>query len=195
MTVEIRKYSADSLEECVALLAEAFASNPLHRSAFGPERFDRNRIFFRIGLRRMFVGESFVAVRDGAVCGYVHFNPWPNCLPAPEEVPRAMAEFLTPLGDALPHIIRWFSRWCRLDPDDPHIHLGPIAVAPELQGQGIGSALMQRYIEHLERERMPGYLETDREENVDFYRKFGFVVAHAEELSGIPTWTMWRPSA
>lgn len=191
--IEIKKYSGDQLEPCVALLAEAFATNPLHELAFGLERFDRNRTFFRIGLRRMFVGQSFVAMRGGAVCGYVHFNPWPNCLPAPEEIPQALAEFLTPLGDASPHVIRWFARWCRLDPDDPHVHLGPIAVAPALQGQGIGSELMKHYIEHLEQQRLPGYLETDREENVGFYEKFGFTVRHAEHLIGVRTWYMWRP--
>ena len=55
------------------------------------------------------------------------------------------------------------------------MHLGPIGVAPEAQGQGIGTALMNRYIEHLKQERSAGYLETDRPENVEFYKKFGFV--------------------
>jgi ribosomal protein S18 acetylase RimI-like enzyme len=98
------------------------------------------------------------------------------------------------LGEALPHVIRWFARWCRLDPDDPHVHLGPIAVAPTLQRTGIGTALMERYIEHLDNEGTAGYLETDREENVEFYRKFGFAVRYSEDLIGTPTWYMWRPA-
>jgi GNAT superfamily N-acetyltransferase len=192
MGLEIRKYSPDRLEDCVAVLAEAFATNPLHRSAFGPERLDLNRMFFRIGLRRMFVGHSYMAVRGATLCGYVHFNPSPHCLPAPEEVPEAVANSLMPLGSALPQVIRWFGRWCRLDPEDPHVHLGPIAVAPALQGQGIGSALMQHYVEHLDREKIAGYLETDRAENVAFYKKFGFSVRHSEDVLGSPTWYMWR---
>jgi GNAT superfamily N-acetyltransferase len=194
MMLEVKEYSPDRIDECVALLAEAFATNPLHRAAFGPERLDRNRAFFRIGLRRMFVGEGLMALRDKAVCGYVHFNQWPDCLPAPEEVPTAVAGSLTSLGEALPHVIRWFARWCRLDPEEPHLHLGPIAVAPGLQGQGIGSALMHRYIECLDAKRIAGYLETDRAENVDFYRRFGFIVRHEEDLLDIPIWYMWRPA-
>lgn len=112
----------------------------------------------------------------------------------PEEVPSVAATLLAPLGEALPHVIRWFARWCRLDPDDPHVHLGPIAVAPKLQRTGIGTALMEFYIEHLDSEGTAGYLETDREENVEFYRKFGFTVRHAEDLIGTPTWYMWRPA-
>jgi GNAT superfamily N-acetyltransferase len=127
------------------------------------------------------------------MCGYVHFNASPYCLPAPEEIPGAMAELLKPLGKAAPRVIQWFGRWCHLDPDEPHVHLGPIGVAPQLQGQGVGTALMRCYIEHLEREKAAGYLETDRSENVEFYKRFGFVLRHEETVIGIPTWYMWRP--
>jgi GNAT superfamily N-acetyltransferase len=192
MALEIKKYSAELLDECVSLLADAFVTNPLHLSAFGSGRLDQNRRFFRIGLRHMFFGSAFVAVVDGSVGGYVHFNAAPNCLPAPEQIPAAVATLLQPLGAAIPQVIRWFGRWCHLDPDEPHVHLGPIGVAPGVQRQGIGAALMQRYVEHLEQEKAAGYLETDRAENVEFYKKFGFVVRHEETVIGTPTWYMWR---
>jgi len=53
---------------------------------------------------------------------------------------------------------------------------------------------MHRYLAHLKQEQAAGYLETDRPENVEFYKKFGFVVEHEEEIIGTPTWTMWRPN-
>ena len=194
MPLELRNYSAALLDDCVGMLADAFVTNPLHLSAFGPGRMDQNRLFFRIGLRHMFIGRSVVALDDGKLCGYAHFNPWPNCLPAPEEIPTAIATLLTPLGEAIPQVIRWFTRWCHLDPDEPHVHLGPIGVAPALQGQGVGSALMRHYIEHLDYEKTSGYLETDRPENVEFYKKFGFIVQGHEELIGVRAWYMWRPA-
>ncbi len=89
----------------------------------------------------------------------MHFNAAPYCLPAPEEVPNTAATLLKPLGDAIPQVIRWYGRWCHLDPDEPHVHLGPIGVAPERQGQGIGTALMHRYIEHLDREKAAAILK------------------------------------
>jgi len=193
VAIVVKRYSADRLNECVSVLADAFVTNPLHVSAFGTGRLDQNRLFFRIGLRHMFIGSGFVALVDGAVAGYVHFNVSPYCLPAPEEIPIAMATVLKPLGGAIPQVIRWFTRWCHLDPDEPHLHLGPIGVAPGMQGQGIGTALMRRYVEHLEQEKAVGYLETDRAENVEFYKKFGFIVRHQETLIGAPTWYMWRP--
>jgi len=175
------------------MLAEAFVANPLHISAFGPQRIDQNRSFFRIGLRHMFTGQAFVALADDKVRGYIHFNASPNCLPAPEEIPLVVTTLLKPLGEAIPQIIKWFARWCHLDPEEPHVHLGPIGVDPDAQGQGIGTALMHRYIEHLKQEQTAGYLETDRLSNIEFYKKFGFVVQREEQLIGTPTWYMWRP--
>ena len=190
----VKKYSADRLDDCVSVLADAFVTNPLHLAAFGPGRMDQNRLFFRIGLRQMFIGQAFIALVDGAVGGYVHFNASPDCLPAPLTIPHAAATMLKPLGEAIPKVIKWFSRWCHLDPEEPHVHLGPIGVAPERQRQGIGTALMQRYVEYLDQQKAAGYLETDRPENVEFYKKFGFAVQREEELIGTLTWYMWRPS-
>lgn len=72
------------------------------------------------------------------------------------------------------------------------MHLGPIGVAPEAQGRGFGTALMQRYLEYLKQEQAAGYLETDRLENVAFYKKFGFVIQREEVLIGTPVCYMWR---
>jgi GNAT superfamily N-acetyltransferase len=192
MNMVVRKYSPADLERTVTLLANAFATSPLHIAAFGPQRMDQNRLFFRIGLRHMFTGDAFVAAVNDEIQGYMHFNSSPYCLPAPEEIPQAMATLLKPLGEARARVIRWFSRWCHWDPDEPHVHLGPIGVAPEIQGQGFGTALMNRYLEHLRQEKATGYLETDRVENVRFYEKFGFVVTREEQVIGASTWYMRR---
>jgi GNAT superfamily N-acetyltransferase len=193
MNLVLRKYSHADVEDCVSVLADAFVSSPLHLSAFGNDRINQNRLFFRLALRNMFFGRAFVALDDGALCGYVHFRAWPYCLPAPEEIPTAAATLLKPLGEAVPKFIQWFARWCHLDPQEPHVHLGPIGVAPGKQRQGIGTALMHCYIAALEQERSLGYLETDRLDNVEFYKKFGFVVTHEETVIGTPTWYMSRP--
>ncbi len=192
MPIDVQKYSPAQIEATVTALADAFVTNPLHVCAFGPQRLDQNRLFFRIGLRRMFAGQSFVALLDGAVRGYMHFNVSPYCLPPPEEVPLSTASLLKPLGDAVPQVVKWVSRWCRLDPEEPHVHLGPIGVAPQAQGRGVGTALMRRYLEYLKQEQAAGYLETDRPENVGFYERFGFVVERKEMLIGTPVWYMWR---
>ena len=192
MAIVVEKYSARALEPVVTILAHAFVTNPLHVSAFGAHQIDQNRSLFRLGLRQMFCGKSVVALANGQIQGYAHFSPSPHCLPAPEILSFAMAPLLKPFGKASAPLMRWFVRWCHLDPDEPHLHLGPIGVAPQAQRQGVGTALMRCYLEHLRAEKLPGYLETDKPENLEFYEKFGFVVEHEEELIGAPTWYMWR---
>jgi hypothetical protein len=40
--------------------------------------------------------------------------------------------------------------------------------------------------------RALAYLETDKRENVGFYRKFGFTVVAGAEVMGVPNWFMHR---
>ena len=191
--VVVEPYSPKRLDAAVEVLATAFVTSPLPLSAFGPGRLDRSRFFFRTGLRHMFTGPAFVALDGGEIVGYVHFITSPQCLPPPEALPAFVAAELRPLEDAVPRVIEWFARWARLDPEEPHCHLGPIGVVPAYQGQGVGRALMNRYVEHLDGEKIEGYLETDKPVNVDFYKKFGFAVVHEEKVIGVPTWYMRRP--
>ena len=58
---------------------------------------------------------------------------------------------------------------------------------------GVGTALMNSYIDHLQTEGIAGYLETTSKKNVEFYRRFGFEVQREEEVIGTPNWYMWRP--
>jgi GNAT superfamily N-acetyltransferase len=194
MTLSIENYVPERLDATVAVLASAFVANPLHIRTFGTGRLDRNRLFFRIGVQHMFAGHTFVALLRGEVNGFLHFTPSPGCLPSPEQMPAVVVELFGSFGAALPRLVTWFSAWSHLDPDRPHVHLGPIAVAPAVQRQGIGTALMNRYIQHLEEQRAAGYLETDRAENLEFYEQFGFAVLREERLLETPTWYLWRPA-
>jgi len=194
LTLSIENYVPGRLEGTVSVLASAFVTNPLHVSTFGPGELDRNRLFFRIGVQHMFIGHSLVAIVDDEVKGFVHFAASPQCLPRPEQLPNVVASLFEPLRAAVPYLIKWFSAWSRLDPEEPHVHLGPIGVTPAAQGEGIGSALMSRYIQFLEEKGAAGYLETDRAENIDFYKQFGFAVMHTKRVIGTPTWHMWRPA-
>ena len=79
-----------------------------------------------------------------------------------------------------------------LRPREPHWHLGPIAVLPERQGQGIGTRLLRRFCEEVDRAGDGAYLETDKPENVRLYQRFSFTVTARQTLFGVVTWIMWR---
>jgi len=89
-------------------------------------------------------------------------------------------------------ILNWAKEWARRDPSEPHWHLGPVAVEPSLQGQGIGTAMLKAFCAVVDSTGTHAYLETDRNENVRLYQRFGFRVVESVEVLGVPNWFMSR---
>jgi ribosomal protein S18 acetylase RimI-like enzyme len=79
-------------------------------------------------------------------------------------------------------------------PKIPHWYLATLGTDPASQGHGVGSALMTSMLETIDAQHEPAYLESSKERNVPFYRRFGFEVT--KELKAVPTgpliWLMWR---
>ena len=76
-----------------------------------------------------------------------------------------------------------------------YIHLLIMGVSQEFQGKGFGGKLLRAIIEKSETERKPIYLETQKEENVNLYEKYGFSVKKKvilPEPLNLPMWLMVR---
>ncbi len=76
----------------------------------------------------------------------------------------------------------------------PHYYLWGVAVDPERQGEGIGSALMHAHLERVDRERMPVYLETHDARNIGYYEGYGFELVRETSIpkQDLPIWCMER---
>ena len=77
----------------------------------------------------------------------------------------------------------------------PYIHLLIMGVSQEFQGKGFGGNLLRALIEKAETDKIPIYLETQKEENVNLYEKFGFSVKKKiilPEPLNLPMWLMVR---
>jgi ribosomal protein S18 acetylase RimI-like enzyme len=79
-------------------------------------------------------------------------------------------------------------------PAQPHFYLHAIATVPQRQGKGVGGQLMAAGLARADAEAMPAYLESSKESNVPFYRRFGFEVIDVARppLGCPPMWLMWR---
>lgn len=192
MGITISPLSDEQTETAIGVLARAFVANPVHIAALGASRVDSNEAFFRIGLDAM-KGKTFVAFEGSRILGVAHWVHSPACQFSAFEKLRMMPRLVRGLGPrAALKVISWVSTWSAHDPDDPHLHLGPIAVEPSAQGRHVGSRLMERYCEELDRTGLPGYLETDRPENVEFYERFGFEATGTAMATGVETYFMRR---
>lgn len=88
----------------------------------------------------------------------------------------------------------WLNEWASKDPKDQHWHLGPIGVLPTHQGVGVGSMLMERLCSEVDACMANAYLETDKDINVDFYKKFGFETISESMILGVKNWYLLRLS-
>ena len=83
------------------------------------------------------------------------------------------------------------------EPAEPHWHLQFMAVHPDSQNQGLGSALMRRTHAELDAAGIPQYLEATNEENIRLYRRHGYTEMDPFDIrlpDGTPFYRMWRPA-
>ncbi|WP_042375996.1 GNAT family N-acetyltransferase [Streptacidiphilus melanogenes] len=80
-------------------------------------------------------------------------------------------------------------------PREPHWYLYILGVEPDLQGRGVGAALLRAGLERSDAAGLPAYLESSNLANVPLYQHFGFTVTGRLALPpGAPEIpTMWRP--
>lgn len=87
-----------------------------------------------------------------------------------------------------------FHEMSKVAPEAPSAYIYIMAVDPDHQGRGFGTALLKKILSHIEESQTPAHLETTNPANVPFYESFGFRVSGQLELaSGGPTlWAMQR---
>ena len=76
--------------------------------------------------------------------------------------------------------------------DGPHWYLLAVGTKSDLQGTGLGSALVELGTAQADAARIPCYLETGTASNVAFYRKRGFEVTGRAEVYGFTLYGMVR---
>jgi ribosomal protein S18 acetylase RimI-like enzyme len=76
---------------------------------------------------------------------------------------------------------------------EPHWYLSLLGADPACQRSGAGTALLAPILERADAGATPVYLETQKEENVPWYHRFGFEVVEELRVSGSPSmWAMRR---
>jgi ribosomal protein S18 acetylase RimI-like enzyme len=195
--LEVRDLRSGEIAAAVGVLARGMRDNPLHVAAYGddPDRRLRCHAALMRALFRAFDAQQPIcAIRDGVLVGVTGVAPVGTCQPTGAQRLRLLPSVLALGPRTAGRVASWISTWARHDPDEPHVHLGPVAVDAELQGQGIGSLMMDEHCRRLDAAREVGYLETDKRENVRFYERFGFEVIGEEPVLGVPNWFMRRES-
>jgi ribosomal protein S18 acetylase RimI-like enzyme len=194
----IRELDPSELNAAARVLANGMRDNPLHVRVWGSDaaRREAGLAAFFSGVLAQFQpkGTVFGAHRGAELVGVLAMVAPGRCKPTAGEVLRILPGLIVSAGPAAAlRLKRWTDAWGRHDPAAPHWHLGPVGVSAAAQGQGIGWALMARFCETMDGENALAYLETDKEINVGFYKKFGFVTVGEGRVLDVPNWFMERP--
>jgi GNAT superfamily N-acetyltransferase len=201
LSVETLVPDAATLNEVAVVATDAFADDPFFRFLSPNEKLRRRGlgIYWRgavaaLGERGLTLG---VRRGDGRLVGVAAFvRPGGYPLPVMSQV-RQAGSALRALVARPPAIISGSKYLLAIDkahPREPLWYLEMLVVEPAAQRGGVGAALQGHVYSMADAEQLPSYLETQKEDNLAYYRRFGYETV--DELhpvkKGPPLWTMRR---
>jgi len=186
------------------VLARAFQDNPLNVAvirARSRRRYLSNlagmRALLDVSVGRALLLQALTAERGaeareplGVLIGA---RPYGYPLPGPS----LLGTLRCLIGQGPRAMGRWAEVYRALEvehPLEPHWYLAVLGIAPEHQRRGNGAALLAAFLETVDADGGPSYLETDRAENIAFYAQGGYEVVREVTVLGVPVWCMWRPA-
>jgi ribosomal protein S18 acetylase RimI-like enzyme len=187
-TTKIRRVSPGDMDAICEVIGQAFANNPNTLAMVRGDRAKAERVMrgtVRIAKFGRTCSYGLVAEQGDRVIGALNAAQWPRCQLSAGEKAKSAPTMLQLMGTALPRAMKVASIWSKHDPKEPHWHIGPIGVIPEFQGQGVGKALLGSFLEMADQQGPFAYLETDVDQNVELYEKFGFRVIDQAVILGV----------
>ena len=177
----------NDIQKSAEVLSIAMLNNPNHLCVFlsngENERREIEKMFFE--LFNSLPGIIFLAKDNEKIIGVMRMK---SCIGKVIDNPAIVEN---------ENDINWrksvlFKEWAAYDPVEQHWHLGPIGVLPSYRRKGVGTELMQRFCKEVDNCSARAYLETDLDENVRFYEKFGFRVVSRSAIFHVENRYMLR---
>ena len=193
---DVRRATTADLDGMAGALARAVADDPL-MSFIVPDAARRRRVLqplftMELGKTALRVREVYTTEQQAGAAIWAAPGTW-------RLSPLAMVPLLpaTTRLLGLGGLRRFFSVFSTLEkhhPAEPHWYLEGLGTDPAHQRRGVGSALMRPVLDRCDADGVPAYLETQRSENVPYYRHHGFEVRGEVDVpkGGPHLWLMWR---
>lgn len=196
-SIEVRPASADAVPKVARVLADAFVSDPVYGWLLPGSLRLRGR------LRMIFAAEmvQYVVPNGGTVWTTPGYDGALTDLPPGAwEMPKSVTgkeavRWAWAFGTRLPLAMRVQRAMEERHLRELHFYVRTVGVQPELQGRGVGSALMRPTLEKADSAGLATYIEASSERSAALYERLGFVHMDVLELpaGGPPVWLMRRP--
>lgn len=192
MGVAIRTAGAADRELVVRLLDTAFHDDPVSGWVFpGAEHRRRKHPALMAAFTDIVLAAGRIDLtEDGTACALWLSVPAGN--EEDEDGPAQVRAAVDPENERVELVGRLTAE---IHPADrAHEYLWMIGVAPERQGEGLGTALITTVLDHCDREGLPAYLEASSARSRTLYERLGYeVLDRPLDLPDGPLmWPMWR---
>ena len=207
MTNELRidtsPLSRSEIDEAALVAVRGFYTDPFFHF-LAPTGRNRNRglfFFFRTALRHLGPKGEITTVRNSAN-HIVGVSAWlaPGGYPQPIRTQLASMpgsfRALYRRPQALVDGNKYLTAVAKAHPKEPHWYLYLLVADPETQRRGVGTMLMNARMAQIDTQGVGGYLETQKQDNLAYYRRFGFELVKplSPVNGGPPIYTLWRPA-
>jgi GNAT superfamily N-acetyltransferase len=196
--VAVRRAVEADIAAITETVSTAFHHDPVWAWAFPdpnlrPEQYSRWwPIWIEAGLRN-----DSVWVTDGCEAAAVWTPPGASELNEEDEA-RLVSLLNQVLGAHADEVLEGIARFEAAHPrDEPHWCLSIVATHTDHRGRGIGVALLEENLRHIDEQRFPAYLESTNPANLERYQRLGFAVCGEFSMpaGGPGITTMWRDAA
>lgn len=193
--VDLRRATGADVRGLAEVLADAFAEDPIYAWLMPGDRRHRDRLrrFFALQLRTMGLERGAVWTTRQALGGAL-IAASPGCWRLPvTALVRHGRDHGRIFGHRAPRALDFLVRLEQRHLREPHQYVATVGVAPDLQGQGLGSQLFGPLLAQADRDRLPAYIEASTARSAALYERLGFVTT--DELrarDSPPVWLMVR---
>jgi ribosomal protein S18 acetylase RimI-like enzyme len=196
----VRRATPDDVPRLSRLFARVFATDPVFDWMARDDRSRHKaleRFFLRVlSSRTLPYGETWLTANGLAAAAWIPpYSPLqsPSLIDDLRMVPTVLR--LT----GAPRLARgaaMASAMASAHPAEPCFYLAFIAVAPRLQGAGLGTLLLDRTLQRVDAARAGAYLENSNPRNLTLYERAGFRVTREiiARRDAPPMFAMWRPA-
>ena len=192
-----------TLDEVAALGARAFFDDPFFVHLSGEPRLRARGLAIFMRSHLVALGDTAVATgaRNAAgllvgVCVWQKPGTYPLPLGRQVREMGGSVRALIPRPASLVTGLRYTLAMEKARTKDEHWYLCLLATDPIAWRRGVGTGLLEPSLERNDEDGLPCYLETQKEDNLAFYRRFGF--EETDRLTpargGPPLFTMTRPA-
>ena len=197
-TIKIIPVDSKDKERAVEILLAAFEQDPLMSYFFGNEYHNLAKYVMEYVCNLPSLSNSVLwgAFVEEKLAGVALVTP-PKAKEQNRQEAIALADeqLAIAIGEAvITRMETYFQIKDANKPKQPHFYLDILAVSPECQGPGVGKALLETI--HKMSESSPQSvgvaLDTENEDNLDLYRRFGYSLSTTTKLDRLTIWSMFR---